>query len=144
MPLVLPVTGTVLKFKHGAIRALNDELAAADREIGDLLKDPWLTATRFIQIGRAWQEAITLEDADAIIDAEVEGGVLFNDLHAALLNAFRGKRGRRLKVQPPDADEDDDEPADDDAGEDAADAAPAAAEPDAAPAKKKRAASVVQ
>lgn len=91
MFLRLPVTGLQLKFKHKYIRALLDELAQHDRDINDLSKDVWLTATRLLQVGREWERPITLEEADEIIDQEKEGGVDFDALVQALIKAFRGK-----------------------------------------------------
>ncbi len=98
MILRLPITGTELRFKHKHIRALSDELAAADRTMQDLMTDPWLTATRLIQVGRAYEEEITLEQADDLIDREKEGGVLFEDLFGALLRAFRGQRNLEIPL----------------------------------------------
>jgi hypothetical protein len=112
MHLRLPVSGLLLKYKHKHIRALMDELAAHDRDIADLSKDQWLTATRLLQVGRAFEQPLSLEQADEIIDTEKEGGVDFDELVAAMIKAFRGKRGVTLRAHT------DDEPAED-AGEDA-------------------------
>jgi hypothetical protein len=92
MYLRLPVSGLVLKYKHKHIRALLEELAAHDRDMTDLAKDTWLTATRLLQVGRAFEQTLTLEEADEIIDTEKEGGVDFDELVAAMIKAFRGKR----------------------------------------------------
>ena len=108
MILRLPVSGLVLKYKHKHIRALMDELAAHDRDMTDLAKDTWLTATRLLQVGRAFEQAVTLEEADEIIDTEKEGGVDFDELVAAMIKAFRGKRGVVLRVHAEDEAEDED------------------------------------
>jgi len=108
MYLRLPVSGLVLKYKHKHIRALMDELAAHDRDMTDLAKDTWLTATRLLQVGRAFEQAVTLEEADEIIDTEKEGGVDFDELVAAMIKAFRGKRGVVLRVHADDEAEDED------------------------------------
>jgi|GraSoiStandDraft_4_1057263.scaffolds.fasta_scaffold22481_4 hypothetical protein len=110
MLLRLPVSGLVLKYKHKHIRALVEELAAHDRDIADLSKDQWLTATRLLQVGRAFEQTITLDEADEIIDTEKEGGVDFDELVAAMIKAFRGKRGVTLRAHA------EDEPAEDEAG----------------------------
>ena len=100
MLLRLPVTGLLLKYKHKHIRALLNELAQHDRDISDLSEDTWLTATRLLQVGRAWESPVSLEEADEIIDQEKEGGVDFDDLVQAMIKAFRGKRNVTLRVAP--------------------------------------------
>ena len=100
MLLRLPVTGLLLKYKHKHIRALLHELAQHDRDMTDLAKDTWLTATRLMQVGRAWEHPITLEEADEIIDQEKEGGVDFDDLVQAMIKALRGKRNVTLRIAP--------------------------------------------
>ena len=107
MYLRLPVTGLVLKFKNKHIRELTDELAAHDRTLDDLWKDPFLSAIRLIQVGRAWERPLSLEEADEILDQEKEGGVNFNELTAAMAKAFWGHRVRAPKIHPELSEEDD-------------------------------------
>jgi len=98
MNLRLPVSGLNLKFKNGHLRELNADLAAHDRTIADLGADQWLTAARLVQVGRKFEQTITVEEADEIIDAEKEGGVDFDELLAAMVRAVRGKMTRPLKI----------------------------------------------
>lgn len=89
--LRLPGSGKGLKFSHGELMRLEAELAAADRTMTDLLKQPLLAAARYVQIGRAWEEAISLEEAGELVDLAKCEGVPTGDLLIAMLKTAGGR-----------------------------------------------------
>jgi hypothetical protein len=89
--LILPGSGKGLKFPHGELMRLEAELAAADRTMTDLLKQPLLAAARYVQIGRAWEEAITLDEAAELVDQAKCEGVPTGDLLIAMLKTAGGR-----------------------------------------------------
>ena len=95
--LRLPGSGKLLKFPHGELMRLEAELAAADRTMTDLLKQPLLAAARYVQIGRAWEEAISLDDAAEMVDQAKCAGVPTGDLLLAMLKTAGG---RSVTIKP--------------------------------------------
>ena len=89
--LRLPGSGKALKFPHGELMRLEAELAAADRTMQDLLKQPLLAAARYVQIGRAFEEAITLDEAAELVDQAKCAGVPTGDLLLAMLKTAGGR-----------------------------------------------------
>lgn len=89
--LRLPGSGKGLKYSHGELMRLEAELAAADRTMTDLLKQPLLAAARYVQIGRAWEETITLDEAADLVDQAKGAGVPTGDLLVAMLKTAGGR-----------------------------------------------------
>lgn len=104
MELRLPVTGTTLRYIHASKRRLERELKSEGMNLGDLGAMPLEAGTRLIQAGRWFEEEMPPEQADAIIDAETEGGVAFAVLVNALIQAFHGRRPT-LEVSAPEPEE---------------------------------------